>query len=592
MADSVARGIGHGYQPAIDAATQIRLLKIFPGAEATKLEGELFSVDRDQQPDYHCLSYVWGTGDATELITISGTPVPIMRNLFAALSHIRSLHHEAVTIWVDSICINQNDDEEKSTQVAMMKDIYQGCSNCFIWLGQMQRRTGNSTSLTDEALADGIVEFLTFLADEDQQDEDLPSSFDQPGALVEVGFALDAMVSCPWWTRVWTLQECVASVKASVLWGPLRMDWQTMLRSSRALIYSPKLKIANEIESSIYAHSNGFKFTAAVAPLHNARLGHEETPMDLLWRHSGRHASNPLDVIYAIMPLMGEGALANVRVDYSMDKSTLYQVVMRDLILHFGNLKPLVGRTEQTFRNPDLPNWAIDWARVRSEDQMEWWTAGYMFEQFDACFGLPPLDRSEVSAVRDGPKLRLRGYHLDTVKIHALPDNHADDPDPENPGPPWRVRPNMARWHRSIKANTLKLLSSMDLVGSAPAEKIEELTQAIDRAVAGRMISEHIEDPGIRGKTMRDAWTQDVEPQKVLFVTETAQFGLGPANLQLGDEIWILCGGRVPFLLRPKAPRTLGNDTYSLIGDVYLEDNMWGESVETHKENICEVVIE
>ena len=66
-----------------------------------------------------------------------------------------------------------------------------------------------------------------------------------------------------------------------------------------------------------------------------------------------------------------------------------------------------------------------------------------------------------------------------------------------------------------------------------------------------------------------------------LFQTEKRQYGKakigrGPISVSKGDEVWILAGGKVPYILRP-----LGNDKYEFIGEAYLDGIMYGEVVES-----------
>jgi hypothetical protein len=58
----------------------------------------------------------------------------ITKNCYDALCQIRN-QFGAVTIWVDSICINQDDEEEKASEIPLMQDIYSQAESAYIWLG-------------------------------------------------------------------------------------------------------------------------------------------------------------------------------------------------------------------------------------------------------------------------------------------------------------------------------------------------------------------------------------------------------------------------------------------------------------------------
>jgi hypothetical protein len=65
----------------------------------------------------------------------SGAPLRVTKNCYDALKQLR---YESCprTLWVDTICINQSDNDEKSHQVAMMLDIYRNADRVYIWLGE------------------------------------------------------------------------------------------------------------------------------------------------------------------------------------------------------------------------------------------------------------------------------------------------------------------------------------------------------------------------------------------------------------------------------------------------------------------------
>lgn len=77
-----------------------------------------------------------------------------------------------------------------------------------------------------------------------------------------------------------------------------------------------------------------------------------------------------------------------------------------------------------------------------------------------------------------------------------------------------------------------------------------------------------------------DLWVsswQKVRTDRRLYITRKGYLGLGPRSMQVGDEVWLICDAKVPFVLRP-----LPNDTkYSLMGESYLHGFMHGEMLKT-----------
>ncbi|KAH6857601.1 heterokaryon incompatibility, partial [Alternaria alternata] len=84
---------------------------------------------------YTALSYVWGDAKHTKPIQLGYHQIPtITKNLEKALRHLRDRASERI-LWVDAICINQSDEEEKLSQVQSMGDVYRNAVEVRIWLG-------------------------------------------------------------------------------------------------------------------------------------------------------------------------------------------------------------------------------------------------------------------------------------------------------------------------------------------------------------------------------------------------------------------------------------------------------------------------
>ena len=83
---------------------------------------------------YIALSYVWGSPDKQELILLNNRPHLVHRNLHQFLSYA-STDLVDKSIWIDAICINQQDTNEKNHQVQMMSRIYSKAKAVLAWLG-------------------------------------------------------------------------------------------------------------------------------------------------------------------------------------------------------------------------------------------------------------------------------------------------------------------------------------------------------------------------------------------------------------------------------------------------------------------------
>jgi hypothetical protein len=118
----------------------IRLLQVHAcygyKKEGAPVQCDLFVVDLDTQPQFSALSYVWGVAtDNPRTILCGGTELAVTPNCYSALSHLRQ-YLGTFTIWVDAICIDQNNEEDKVHQIPLMGDIYSGASTVYAWLGE------------------------------------------------------------------------------------------------------------------------------------------------------------------------------------------------------------------------------------------------------------------------------------------------------------------------------------------------------------------------------------------------------------------------------------------------------------------------
>jgi hypothetical protein len=77
-----------------------------------------------------------------------------------------------------------------------------------------------------------------------------------------------------------------------------------------------------------------------------------------------------------------------------------------------------------------------------------------------------------------------------------------------------------------------------------------------------------------------------VNTSRCLFQTRRNYLGNGNRSLQIGDQVWILRGADVPFLLRP-----LANGSYRLMGDTYAHKVMYGEAVPSEKLKFENIVL-
>ncbi|KAF2464828.1 uncharacterized protein BDR25DRAFT_346406 [Lindgomyces ingoldianus] len=200
------------YADHVDS-TSIRLLR-FSRDENGHFTGQLKKFRLESAPPFYSLSYVWGKKTFSTGITFGSDWLLVLTSL-APFLHMICQHKDFSDKdwwWIDSICMNLDNVEERATQVKIMGDIYRRASRAIIWLGKERE---------EESDCLGAVEFLKQIAD-------LKSALETSEVLREQirdkkfavqWDAVGKLLSRSWWTRVWTLQEFILPREAKFYCG-------------------------------------------------------------------------------------------------------------------------------------------------------------------------------------------------------------------------------------------------------------------------------------------------------------------------------------------------------------------------------------
>jgi len=119
------------YQPL--HPDQLRILILAPGKKDDALTGKLMVKNMNHTLKYDALSYMWGDPTPAGTIYLSGKALPIASNLNTALQHLR-YENKPLVIWIDAICVNQEDLAERATQVHYMRRIFNRAHTVRIWI--------------------------------------------------------------------------------------------------------------------------------------------------------------------------------------------------------------------------------------------------------------------------------------------------------------------------------------------------------------------------------------------------------------------------------------------------------------------------
>ena len=201
--------------PLPSPSTDIRILKLREGEPQTPLHCTLTTrpLKSTLHPTYEALSYHWGDGEPTEEITLNTKekdfpdPFMVRPNLASALKQLRYRDRPRY-LWIDAICINQDDNSERNVQVALMDGVYGGASEVCVWLGDADENSGLALSFISRVVI--LDDFDRLVADSRTPHE---------------WAALSDLMKREWFSRRWVVQEIALAKAARLYCGDSSADW-------------------------------------------------------------------------------------------------------------------------------------------------------------------------------------------------------------------------------------------------------------------------------------------------------------------------------------------------------------------------------
>ncbi|PON25050.1 hypothetical protein TGAM01_v206131 [Trichoderma gamsii] len=127
----------YSYEPLDLGRPAIRLLCLHRGGNESEITCNLFQAELHQRHDtvsYEALSYTWGSADLTESIVIDCFFMNVTLNLYGILQQLRYQDEDRI-LWIDAVCIDQENKKERGHQVEQMSEIYKEAHRVVFWLG-------------------------------------------------------------------------------------------------------------------------------------------------------------------------------------------------------------------------------------------------------------------------------------------------------------------------------------------------------------------------------------------------------------------------------------------------------------------------
>jgi hypothetical protein len=197
----------HDFRDSMDPLREdhFRLLYLEPGDNDSAIHCRLATFALQSAPTYEALSYTWGEAVLSHEIICNGASLPVTSNLYDALQYLRQIDGERI-MWIDAVCINQSNPQERTAQVHIMKKIYSKSDHVVIWLGK---------DTDDDETAFAILEqYRKLFAEHGHQldigpMETVAYKLALPAEESKDWTALIKLFQKPWFQRIWVIQEAV-----------------------------------------------------------------------------------------------------------------------------------------------------------------------------------------------------------------------------------------------------------------------------------------------------------------------------------------------------------------------------------------------
>ncbi|KAH6683053.1 heterokaryon incompatibility protein-domain-containing protein [Halenospora varia] len=331
------------HSPFESPSCQIRLLVINHGQRSEQIVCSLINVDLgSSSPKFEALSYTWGSNNSMSHIILNDSPFLVTPNLYGALKYMR-LENTDRLVWVDALCIDQSNNDERGIQVSLMRKIYFDATETIIWLG-CETPTSN-LAMRYLLLASSVNDRKTWFADR------LRSNF---VAEKQEWKAVLELFRRDYWKRVWIIQETAVSSKLIVSCGEHTIAWELAVAAQHAWInfranaVSRPFQVMIEIIEDMSA-GDGTAVSLGLVPRNpgpmalsmnrNRIASHEPSSLiELLRDNWTALATDPRDKIYALLGLATDCSTPPLAVDYSMSQFETYLTTMKYLLCHYGNL--------------------------------------------------------------------------------------------------------------------------------------------------------------------------------------------------------------------------------------------------------------
>jgi len=575
-ADSVSQG-SYQYSALDTSRNEIRILSLTPSPQHTDpIKGNLLHVSLDDATGndapssfqaasffgvarsthrYSALSYTWGEPNPdgpSSSILIEGASLRVTKNLDHALRQLRNEIKPTELPsywWIDAICINQDDVEERNSQVALMRRIYGSATQVQVWLGD---------EYDDSTDAIGLVKKLAHPPR--RGPAHLKTVYpDIPDETKLKNLAcVSSLFQRSWWDRVWVRQEVALAYNLSFLCGNASCTLEELTAAERALedsLFQLRVNLEQEDVPHILKIIQTKQTRRAEGLLElrdKSRKGDNYIDLSTLLFHARAcRATDLRDKVFGVLGL-ADPNVYELAVDYRLPIRDVFLKAATAIISKTGRLD-ILSAAQNIDRVHSLPSWAPNL-------KDPWKAQPFPIDDLTKHLLVrkPASWQINASGKVLTVKGRIYGY------IQRLSDQVAKSTDSnhelhqvfcawkEFAGPLWQANPEerfsdlgdlKSPGERIIARLLLVNLPTEGLFGNRPQPQVDVIYSK-SFLVPDNWIERQISNPSVQGGMRRYGVGRRVGHCR------RGKVGLFPEDAQEGDIIVHLHGANNPYVLR------------------------------------------
>jgi len=597
----------------LDTPSSFRLLQIErPDDTNAPCHYSLIQTTFDQAPLYETLSYVWGTSDRGEMMTLrNGKFLRITRLLKEALAFVEKQCSTGY-LWIDQICIDQDDMNERGHQVKLMGQIYTSCSRVLVWLGRMTKFDPELSPADDPEQSHPSKDIM---APKSSTMSHLIHRLRKMTGSSELSmgrYRLEVLQS-PWFQRAWVFQEVVLPPSALFILATISTPPHQALTIS-----------LSELHAKVNLQPMGINGADAVADtvrIMYRRCSEQRNENDYLhWpieqtlsqMAPRAKTSEELDRLYAFF-----GLNFNTCINLTPSYNSSIEVAMKDTASSIIegtrslDLFEVIPRAvESTIYNREIPTWTPDFREEhlvmpfkRSDDDFR-----QLAKSSPELY--PVFIPTQITYYRrtDLGTIYCAGEEKRMIQAHGFVLDHVDT-EIGSLSPRTTIETDLnALLKRCIKAwtKTKSLFEQNDSRTSkyqrkstglteftvnlsfAPEPTRDRLRQVLTAEGCCKLSSEHLppcpSDPTEDVSSTEHTMMQDVMRGRTLWMTQSGRLALG-SYLRSGDHICLAYGCSNPIALRGEHEMT------KVLGTCFLEGWMGNGNITKAEEEFTSTVI-